>query len=214
MKELLCLQCGQINSEEATKCSHCKQPPLLQKPQYLCKDCKCKGFNAKKCAQCSGAVQPMAELNSSKFSPEINAKFADQAEWLKVYYYQLISKVEIKLTIRLILILAVVFGLAWYIGGQQTSQFTLFIYGYMIIAATIMFNFILHMTFGNKLCQQKLDSLHVKAEDKQVIDTDMPKELVMDIFHYRLSEMATGFTRKHYQKLIPQVIDKYVVWKE
>ncbi|MCU4677480.1 hypothetical protein N7931_17800 [Catenovulum sp. 2E275] len=213
MNDLICLQCGQLNDQNAKKCSHCKQPPLLTKAQFLCKSCKTKGFNQKQCANCKGAVQPIADIQSAKFDPQLNAKFAEQAEWLKVYYYQLISKVEIKLTIRLICLLAAVFGITWYVGGQETSQFTLFIYGYMLIAATIMFNFVLHMMFGNKLCLEKLEQLQVKAEDKQVIETDMPRELVMALLHYRLSEMATGFTRKHYQKLIPIVIEKYVEWK-
>lgn len=212
MKSLICLHCGEVNPQDNEKCTHCKTAPKLESAQSLCESCKTVKVNYSNCEVCNCKVKPIANISSSKFSCSRNEKLAEQAEWLKVYIYQLVSKVEIKLTISLVSLLLSGLFLLW-IATDQQGGFMLFIYFYLVVIATLLLNLILQMSIGRKLCQRRLNQLVVDPKDKIYIDSDMPKALVESILTNRMKEMVKGITRRHYQKIIPSVIKAYVVWK-
>lgn len=206
------MHCGEINPQNSETCAHCKTAPKLESSQSLCQSCKTINVCDLACKYCGQSVKAIASIKASQFSTKANEGLAEQAEWLKVYLYQLVSKVEMKITISIVSVLLASFMLFWLVTGQQNG-FMLFVYFYFLVIATLILNLCLQLTIGRKLCQQRLSRLKVDPSDKIIIASDMPKALIETILTNRMKEMVSGMTRRHYQKMIPDVIKAYVIWK-
>lgn len=209
----MCLHCGELNSEDVSKCKNCRQFNPFEIGTYYCKPCG--GTQADKnnqCVKCHSEMTYRVDLKASAFTDEQNQQSFESIEWFRVHFYRVLGKAEIKVGVTLGLVMMLILGGIAY-STPDFGYFDLFTVGYAFIILGVLLNMVCQAIFGRKALESTIQKLELPKDAYVHINSTLPKNVLLNIIQNRVGYFVGKMKTRRFKRVVPNFIEKFAIWE-
>lgn len=213
MRQLLCLNCGELNESIASKCKNCRQENPFELGSLHCTKCACKtGDKNNHCTQCKTPMKFKVDFRADSLSEADTEKSFESIEWYRVHFYRVLGKAEIKVSMLVGLVLFMALC-AISLTTPDFGWFQFITVGYAFLVGGILVNLIVQAIVGRQAFQSTVKKLELPKNAYVDIDTPLPKNVLLNLLNNRILLFVGRLKASRFRPIVPAFIEKFATWK-